>query len=114
MRQAVVIFLSLAIAGCASKLSSDLANAEEPCQEDTFSTKAALDTCLEQHERPVWTKEEPQTLDLYERFAAERRSLANQLDSGAITTKQYDQKLADLISEMRQEVAARRAAEPKP
>jgi hypothetical protein len=42
----------------------------------TFRDKSSLVQCLTEHERPVWAKEEPATLDLYDNFAAQRAELA--------------------------------------
>jgi hypothetical protein len=115
MREILVAAVAaLTLAGCASRLSRDLGAAEDPCHETDFAKKAALATCLELHERPVWAKDEPQTLDLYDRFAAARDRLAKERDGGAISEKQYEQQLADVAADLRGQIAARRAAEAKP
>lgn len=114
MRQLLAVATALALAGCASQLSHDLGSAEDPCHEATFAEKAELATCLELHERPVWAKDEPQTLDLYDRFAAARKVLAKQRDDGAISEKKYDQHLADVAADLRKQIAVRRAAEAAP
>jgi hypothetical protein len=114
MHQLFAVATALALAGCASQLSRDLGNAEGPCHEETFAKKAELATCLALHERPVWAKDEPQTLDLYDRFAAARAALAKERDDGTISEKQYDRQLADVAADLRKQIAARRAAEAKP
>ena len=116
-RQSVLaLAMLLLLAGCAarSQFVSDLHSAEAPCRDQHFKDKAALDDCLGARERPVWAREDPATLDLYDGFAKARAALARQYDSGAITEGQYSDKLDQLesdtakaIDQRRKEVAAK-------
>jgi hypothetical protein len=112
MRQelsAVAISALLALGGCAerSQLGSDLHAAGDACRQQNFKDKTSLDECLTAHERPLWAKEEPATLDVYDRFAQQRLDLARQYDSGAITRTQYSDKLDQLKSDIRHELRRR-------
>ncbi len=113
-RSVLALSMLLFVAACArSQLVSDLHSAEAPCRDQHFKDKAALDDCLGARERPVWAKDDPATLDLYDGFARARAALARQYDSGAITERQYSDKLDQLetetakaIDQRRQEIAA--------
>jgi hypothetical protein len=114
MRRIVVIAVVMALAGCASQLVYDLGKADDPCRAEKFATKSELVACLTAHERPVWAQDEPQTLDIFDQYAAARAALAAQLDSGALTEEQYDKQLADTNSDFHARVVDRRAATPTP
>lgn len=103
----------LALGGCASQLTYDLSKAEDPCHAERFAKKSDLVACLAQHERPVWAKDEPQTLDLYDQYAAARAALAARRDAGTLSEDQYEQKLADLSRDFRARVSDRRAESAK-
>jgi hypothetical protein len=111
----LALAMVLLVAACArSQLVSDLHSAEAPCRDQHFKDKAALDDCLGARERPVWAREDPATLDLYDGFARARAALARQYDGGTITERQYNDKLDQLESETaktidqrRQEIAAK-------
>jgi hypothetical protein len=114
-RPVLALAMLLSLAACAqSQLASDLHSAEAPCRDQHFKDKTGLDDCLSAHERPVWAKEDPATLDLYEGFAKARAQLARQYDSGAITEGQYSDQLDQLesatakaIDQRRKQVAAK-------
>jgi hypothetical protein len=96
------------LAGCArSQLASDLHSADNDCRAQHFTGKSALVACLQQHERPVWAKESPATLDIYDHFAGQRAKLAQQYDAGTLTEPQYRAQLDALEAESRSDVAAR-------
>jgi hypothetical protein len=108
---AMLLFLAACVR---SQLVSDLHSAEAPCRDQHFKGKATLDDCLGARERPVWAREDPATLDLYDGFARARTELARQYDSGAITERQYSDKLDQLetetakaIDQRRKEIAAK-------
>jgi hypothetical protein len=99
----------LLLGGCArTQLGSDLHSAGAPCRDQQFKDKIALDECLTARERSVWAKDEPATLDIHDRFASRRLDLARQYDSGAITRKQYSEKLEQLDMDTRKELRQRR------
>jgi hypothetical protein len=114
-RSVLALAMLLLLAACAkSQLVSDLHSAEAPCRDQHFKEKVALDDCLGARERPVWAREDPATLDLYDGFARARAALARQYDSGAITERQYSDKLDQLetetakaIDQRRKEIAAK-------
>ncbi|HUC68503.1 MAG TPA: hypothetical protein VMA53_24000 [Stellaceae bacterium] len=111
----LTVAMVLSLAACAhSQFVSDLHSAEAPCRDQHFKDKAGLDDCLSAHERPVWAREDPATLDLYDGFARARAALARQYDSGAITERQYSDQLEQLesatakaIDQRRKQVAAK-------
>jgi hypothetical protein len=111
----LTLAMLLLLAACAkSQLVSDLQSAEAPCRDEHFTDKAGLDDCLGVHERPVWAKDDPATLDLYDGFARARAALARQYDSGAITERQYSDRLDQLeadtakaLDQRRKEIAAK-------
>ena len=111
MRRIVVLAGALALAACASKLTYDLGKAEDPCHAQNFTKKSDLAACLVAHERPVWAADEPQTLDLYDQYAAARGNLAQQRDAGTLNEDQYEKQLSDLNADFRARIADRRAAE---
>jgi hypothetical protein len=83
-----------ALAGCASnQLTADLRSAQEPCLAQHFQDKSSLVRCLNEHERPVWAKEEPGTLDLFDHFSAQRTRLARRYDGGGLSSEQYQTEL---------------------
>jgi hypothetical protein len=115
-RSVLTLAMLLLLAACAarSQLVSDLHSADAPCRDQHFKDKAGLDDCLSARERPVWAREDPATLDLYDGFAKARAALARQYDSGAITEGQYSDQLDQLesatakaIDRRRQEVASK-------
>lgn len=108
LRWGLALIAALATTSCASKLSYDLGKAEDVCHARHFPTKTALDQCLATQERPVWSKDEPQTLDLYDAFAAQRAKLAQQYDQHALSQDQYETALRDLGRRFRADVTARR------
>lgn len=110
MRRFTILAGALALSACASALQSDLATAEAPCHKQKFAEKTALAQCLTEAERPVWAKDEPQTLDLYDRFAAGRTALAERRDAGTLSEEEYEQRLDALAQDLRGRIAARRAA----
>lgn len=101
---------ALALAGCATQLQSDLGKAEEPCHKQDFPQKTALSQCLAQAERPIWAKDAPQTLDIYDQFAAGRAALAKERDAGTLNDKQYDDQLEALAKDLRARIASRQQA----
>lgn len=113
MRWAIVLF-AVATAGCASQLSYDLGKSDESCHDQQWSSKVALVRCLEAHELPVWTKDEPATLDLYKEFAAARDTLAQQRDQGTLTEQQYGDRLAALEHDVRARITDRRLSGAAP
>jgi hypothetical protein len=109
IRPALTMAALLLLAACArSQLSSDLHDAQAPCRDQSFKEKSALVACLDAHERPVWAKDDPGTLDIYDHFAQQRAALARQYDSGAITHQQYSSQLDQLESDARNQLAQRR------
>jgi hypothetical protein len=114
-RSVLALAMLLLLPACAqSQLASDLHSAEAPCRDQHVKDKASLDDCLSAHERPVWSREDPATLDLYDGFAKARAALARQYDSGAITEGQYSDQLDQLesttvkaIDQRRKQVAAK-------
>jgi hypothetical protein len=101
---------ALGLAGCASQLAYDLGKAEGPCHAEKYVEKSALVECLAARERPVWSADEPQTLDLYDQYAAARAALARERDAGTITEKAYDERLGQLAGDFRARVTDARAA----
>jgi hypothetical protein len=112
MRGLAALAVAAALAGCASQLTYDLGKAEDSCHDQKFPTKSALVACLTAQERPVWAKDEPQTLDLYDQYATARAALAQQRDAGTLSEDQYEKQLGDTNSDFRARISARRAAEP--
>lgn len=84
------------LAACSTQLESDLSHADGVCRDRDWPTKTALVSCLAAQERPVWAKDEPATLDVYDSYAARRRALAEALDQKKLTSDQYDDKLDEL------------------
>ncbi len=113
MRRLISLAMALALGGCASQLTYDLGKAEDPCHAETFAKKADLAACLAARERPVWAKDEPQTLDLYDQYAAARAALATQRDDGTLSEEQYEKQLADVSADFRARITDRRAEAPK-
>jgi hypothetical protein len=111
MRSRFALAAALFAAGCTSQLSYDLGMAEDACHARTWPTKAALAACLTARERPVWAKDEPQTLDLYDGFAAARGELAQAFDRGALSGDQYSDRLDQLAQDFHARIMARRQAE---
>ena len=109
-RFAVAAAAALGLAACDSQLAYDLGKAEKPCHAEKYTGKSALVACLAGHERPVWAQDEPQTLDLYDQYAAARAELAQDRDAGTISEEDYDKRLADLSSDFRARVTDARAA----
>lgn len=101
MRRLMLLLGTFALAGCASQLQYDLGRAERPCHGQEFSQKSALAQCLTRTERPVWAKDDPQTIALYDEFATSRAELAKERDAGTITEEQYDQRLKALAQDLR-------------
>ncbi len=110
MRAKWALPVALLTAGCASQLSYDLGKAEHSCHAETWTTKTALDACLAGHERPVWAKDEPQTLDLYDGYAAARGELAREFDRHALSEDQYSDRLDQLTQDFHARIIARRKA----
>lgn len=108
MRRLVVLIGALTLAGCASRLQYDLGKAEAPCHRQDFTEKTALVQCLATAERAVWQTDEPQTLDLYDEFAAGRAELAKERDAGTLSEEEYEKRLDALAKDFRARVAARR------
>jgi hypothetical protein len=109
IRPALAIAALVLLAACArTPLGSDLHAAGADCRTQQFSDKAALVACLNQHERPVWAKDDPATLDIYDHFAEQRTALARRYDSGAITEPQYRAELDQLEADSRAALAERR------
>lgn len=107
-RPALALMTALMLAGCArTQLAADLRAAQAPCRDREFKDKSALAACLGEHERPVWAKDDPATLDIYDGFARERAALARHYDDGAITRQQYDAQLDRLESDARTQLAQR-------
>jgi hypothetical protein len=103
----------IALVGCASnQLTADLRSAQEPCRTQHFQDKSSLVRCLNERERPVWAKEDPGTLDLFDRFAAERTELARRYDGGALTAEQYQAELRRIEAGTRAQLAERRGDRP--
>ncbi|HEV2546348.1 MAG TPA: histidine kinase dimerization/phospho-acceptor domain-containing protein [Stellaceae bacterium] len=103
----------LALAGCASnQLTADLSSAHELCRAQHFHDKLSLVRCLNERERPVWAKEDPGTLDLFGRFAAERTEFARRYDGGALTAEQYQAELRRIEAGTRAQLAERRGDRP--
>lgn len=108
-RPLAVLATVLLAAGCtSSKLVSDLHSADAPCRDQDFKQKSPLDACLSAHEQPVWAKDEPATLDIYEGYDRARAELARQRDSGTLTEDQYSDKLDQLNSQTAKELGDRR------
>jgi len=107
---------ALLLAGCSvSKLSADLRAADAACQDQDWHDKTSLVDCLAARERPVWAKDEPATLALYDAFAAERADLAHRFDQGSLTQAQYGAELARTEAEYRRRIAdERRGQAPTP
>ena len=101
---------ALALAGCDSQLAYDLGKAEKPCHAANFAAKSALVDCLTSRERPVWATDEPQTLDLYDQYAAARGELAKQRDAGTLSEKDYETRLGEISRDFRARVTDARAA----
>jgi hypothetical protein len=109
LRPALAVAFLILLAGCSqSKLGADLHEAGNDCRSQNFTEKTALVTCLNAHERPVWAKDDPKTLDIYDHFAEQRVALARQFDSGALTQKQYREQLDQLETQSRAAIAERR------
>jgi hypothetical protein len=103
----------LALAGCASnQLTADLRAAQEPCRAQHFEDKSSLVRCLNERERPIWAKEEPSTLDLFDRFAAQRTELARRYDGGRLSSEQYQTELRRIEAGTRTQLAERRGDRP--
>lgn len=99
----------LLLAGCArTQLGSDLHKVDAACEDQNFKNKSGLVSCLTEQERPVWAKDEPGTLDLYDSFAQQRARLAQQYDSGAITQQQYSDRLDQIETDTRKQLVERR------
>lgn len=80
----------VALAGrTGNQLTTGLRSAQEPCRAQHFHDKSSLVRCLNERERPVRAKEDPDTVDLFDRFAAERAELARRYHGGAVTAEQY-------------------------
>ena len=94
--------------GGGGKLASDIRAADKPCRDQNFEQKTPLVECLSQHERPVWARDEPRTLGLYDQYAERRAALARQRDAGTISALQYDDQLASTDHEFRERVTAAR------
>jgi hypothetical protein len=109
MRHVLLLATILLAAGC-SVLRSDLSGAEAPCHNRKFSTKTEFVQCLAAQERPVWAKDEPATLDLYDAYDGQRAALAQKRDRDELTEDQYRSDLETLGTEMRQRIAERRRA----
>lgn len=108
IRLALAAAIALLLASCArTQLASDLQAAQAPCRDQGFKDKSALVTCLSEHERPVWARDDPATLDIYDRFAQDRAALARQYDDKAITQQQYRAQLDRLEAESREQLAER-------
>ncbi|MGH6737675.1 MAG: hypothetical protein ACREDY_01335 [Bradyrhizobium sp.] len=114
MRHSVIMAASLLVSACSSQLAYDLGKAEDECHARTWSSKAALVGCLHAQERPVWAKDEPQTLDLYDGFAAARKELAQQFDRGTLGDSQYRDRLARIADDFRARITERRKAASAP
>jgi hypothetical protein len=110
MKSRVIVMGALALASCASRLQWDLGSAERPCHRQDFKEKTALVQCLAAAERPVWAKDEPQTLDLYDQFATGRAELAKERDAGTVSEHEYETRLGALAREFRAKIAERRKA----
>jgi hypothetical protein len=102
----------LLLAGCTgSKLSAELRAADAACDQD-WRDKTSLVDCLAAHERPVWATGEPETLALYDAFAAQRADLAHRLDQGSLTDAEYQAELARTKAEFKERMAAERRQQP--
>lgn len=95
-------------------LEADLHAAGAPCRDQDFKSKLALDECLTAHERPVWQKDEPATLGVYDEYAKKRAELGRELDGSLITRQEYDDNLEQLnrtsgeeLRRLRQQVAGK-------
>ena len=109
----LVAAIVLTLADCASnQLTADLRSAQEPCRTQPFQERSSLVRCLNERERPVWAKEEPGTLDLFDRFAAERTALARRYDGRALTPEQYQSELRRIEDGTRAQLAERRGDRP--
>ena len=104
----LILAASFGVAACASQLAYDLGKAEEPCHAEKYVAKSPLVECLAGRERPVWARDEPQTLDLYDQFAAAREALAQERDAGKLTDAEYEKRLSDLAGDFRARVTDRR------
>ncbi len=113
---AIAIGAMLLLGGCAAgtQLEAALHAADAPCRDQDFKSKLALDECLTAHERPVWEKDEPATLGVYDSYAKKRAELGRELDGRLITREQYDDNLEQLnrssgeeLRRMRQQVAGK-------
>lgn len=103
----------VALAGCASnQLTADLRSAQEPCRAQHFQDKSSLVRCLNERERPVWAKEDPRTLDLFDRFAAQRTELAQRYDGGGLSAEQYQAELRRIEAGTRAQLTERRGDHP--
>jgi hypothetical protein len=106
-----LVLLMVLLAGCGtgrSQFSRDLSAAEGSCTGQAWPSKTAAVACLHERERSVWAREEPDTLDLYEAFAARRDALAREYDRGLMNQADYDAKLAALKSDALAQLKARR------
>lgn len=100
---------ALLLWGCTkTQLGADLHSADTSCEDRHFKDKTALVACLAKTERPVWARDEPATIDLYDDFAKQRTELARQYDSGAITQQQYRDRLDQLTASTRTKLTERR------
>ena len=107
-RLTLVAWAVTGIVGCTSnQLTADLRSAQEPCRAQHFQDKSSLVRCLNERERPVWAKEDPGTLDLFDRFAAERTELARRYDGGALTREQYEAELRRIETGTRAQLTER-------
>jgi hypothetical protein len=110
-----VLVAGVALAACSggSQLARDLHSAESSCDKD-WPTKSQFVACLDSKDRQVWAKEEPATLDLYDRFARRRDALARDFDRKEIDEHQYLERLHKLKHETRAQMAARRGQNSEP
>jgi hypothetical protein len=91
----------LLLGGCAN-LKEDLpaAQAKANCDGRQWPTVAALADCHSVSERPVWQQDEPDTLDLFDRFDRRRHALAVAFDRKEITLEQLKQGLDGAKTEL--------------
>lgn len=107
MRRIPFLAGALLLAACSStELASDLRTADQPCRDQKFPDKTALVDCLASHERPVWARDEPKTLPLYDGFAVKRSDLARRFDQKTISEPQYRDQLEQTEDSFRDQINA--------
>jgi hypothetical protein len=115
MRHPPALVLALFLCGCAqSPLAYDLRAADAACYLQRWPDRSAQIACLTAHERPVWARDDPTTLELFDGFAERRAELARQFDDAALSPDAYRAALEQTEASFRERIAARRESAPPP